>query len=330
MPAIRLTYGEGVSGRPLSSLDLNLLVALEALLAEANVTRAAERVGVSQPSMSASLRRLRRHFDDDLLRRSGNHYVLTPLAVRLAGRVGPATSAVRRVFDARDDFDPATQEREFTIAGSDYVAAVLGPVLTQMTARQAPGVTVRLQQQTPNMVLDAVAAVEGIDGLIIPHGFVDGLPYVELHEDPWVLLVAEDNPLLTHGSAGVGLTLDALGQLPWVVLYNLPTAYNPAQLQLRYTGLQPRVEVVVDTFLPIPHLIAGTRRVALYQAGLAAAVPPETGVRAVPCPYPVAPIREAFWWHPIHTEDPGHRWLRGVLADAASAIDGRPATYPPG
>lgn len=306
--------------RPLSSLDLNLLIALEALLSEANVTRAAERVGVSQPSMSASLRRLRRHFDDDLLRRSGNRYVLTPLALRLSARVGPATSAVRRVFDARDDFDPATQEREFTISGSDYVAAVLGPRLTRLTAEQAPGVTLRLQQQTPRMVLDGAAAVEGIDGLIIPHGFVDGLPHVELHEDPWVLIVDAHNPLLSRSSAGIGLTLEALGQLPWVVLYNLPTAYNPAQLQLRYTGLQPRVEVVVDTFLPIPHLVAGTERVALYQAGLAAAIPPDMGVRAVPCPYPVGPIREAFWWHPIHTDDPGHRWLRGVLAQAATHL----------
>lgn len=305
----------------LANLDLNLLVALEALLLETHVTRAAERVGVTQPSMSAALRRLRRHFDDELLRRTGNHYRLTPLAERLVERTAAATSAARRVFDARDDFDPSTQQREFTIAGSDYVATVLGPRLTADVSRAAPGVTIRLRQHSPGMVRDAVRSLAGIDGLIVPHGFVEGLPHVELHEDPWVCIVAADNPYLE----GDAVTAEALARLPWVVLFNLPTAYNPAQQQLRYTGLQPRVEVVVDAFLPMPHLVAGTDRVALVQAGLAAQIAPDLGVVAVPCPYPVAPIREAFWWHPVHAEDPGHLWLRRMLVQAAATLAGPPA-----
>ena len=140
------------------------------------------------------------------------------------------------------------------------------------------------------------------------------MPHTDLYEDRWVCIVAEDN------AAGAELTLDRLGELPWVVLYNLPTAFAPAAKQLRMIGVEPRVEVVVDGFLPMPFLVAGTNRVALLQEHLARRIAGVAAVRVTACPFDVVPLAEAFWWHPMYRNDPAHTWLRGVLVEAGRRL----------
>jgi DNA-binding transcriptional LysR family regulator len=109
----------------LNGVDLNLLPALDALLAERNVTRAAERMSLGQPAMSAVLARLRKHFGDPLLVREGRGLVLTTLAASLVAPVQEAMAATEAVLGARPPFDPRTDARSFTLVGSDYVALVL-------------------------------------------------------------------------------------------------------------------------------------------------------------------------------------------------------------
>ena len=111
---------------PLSRLDLNLLVSLDALLTERSVTRAAERLHLSQPALSASLARLRTHFNDPILARTGNTYELTPLASRLSEHTAAALDAARRVFESQAEWDPSQSTREFAIYGSDYSLATTG------------------------------------------------------------------------------------------------------------------------------------------------------------------------------------------------------------
>lgn len=301
--------------RALANLDLNLLVTLDVLLRERNVTRAAEQVGLSQPAVSAGLARLRRHFGDELLSRVGNRYELTPLATQLAARTGPALAGVRRVFDVAPDFDPARVEREFTIITSDYAAAVLGPIVTGLIAEQAPGVRLHLQQTTPYAVDHAVDTLRSVDGLVLPHGFISDTPYVDLYADRWVCIVSADNPRV-----GTELTLPQLGELPWVILYNLPTAFAPAARQLRMIGIEPRVDVVVDGFLAMPYLVAGSNRIALLQEHLAHRVADATGVRVLPAPFDAVPLAEAFWWHPMYRTDPAHSWLRAILVEAGRQL----------
>jgi DNA-binding transcriptional LysR family regulator len=301
--------------RMLANLDLNLLVTLDALLRERNVTRTAEALGVSQPAVSAALARLRRHFGDPLLARSGNRYQLTPLAAQLLALTEPAIAGVRRVFDVTPEFDPSQVEREFTILTSDYAATVLGPLIARRLAAAAPGVRLRLRQSTPYTVDHAHDTLRTADGLLLPHGFLTGIPFLDLYEDQWVCIVSADNELV-----GSSLTLELLAELPWVVLYNLRTAFAPAAQQLKMLGIEPRVEVVADGFLPMPFLVAGTRRVALLQKRLAALLATTAGVRVLPCPFDVMPLAGAFWWHPIYSNDPAHIWLRGVLADAAAEL----------
>jgi DNA-binding transcriptional LysR family regulator len=107
-----------------------------------------------------------------------------------------------------------------------------------------------------------------------------------------------------------------LGELGWVTLFNGPTAFTPASQQLRLIGVEPRVEVVVDGFLAMPFLVAGTNRVALIQQRLAHLLAATAGVRVLPCPFEVVPLTEALWWHPMYRTDPAHAWLRSVFQAA--------------
>ncbi len=299
----------------LASLDLNLLVTLDALLEHRSVSRAAEQVGLSQPAVSAQLARLRRHFGDELLARHGNQYRLTPLAVQLRGRVRTAVNGVERVFAAEPDFDPATTSREFSLAMSDYGVAVLGAPLAAALALEAPGARVRFLANTPAVVDNARQALTGIDLLVLPHGFLHGLPHRDLHRDDWVCLVDAGHP-----AAGTGLTVEQLQTMPWVVSYHGPTASTPAALQMRILGIEPHVQVVTENFLTVPGLVAGTDRVALLQRRLAERIPADTNVRVLPCPFEAGPLVEALWWHPMYEHDPEHQYLRDLLARIATEI----------
>lgn len=301
--------------RLLVNLDLNLLVTLDVLLRERNVTRAAEQLGRSQPTVSAALARLRRHFGDELLHRTGGRYELTPLAVQVAARTPPAVDGVRRVFDVRAEFDPATVEREFTIITSDYAVAVLGPIVARLVAERAPGVRLRMQQTGPHVVDHAAETLRTVDGVVLPHGFLADMPYTDLYEDRWVCVVARDNP-----AVGARLSLAQLKEMPWVMLYHRPTAFAPAAQQLRMIGIEPRVEIVVDGFLQMPFLIAGSDRIALLQEQLARRIADASGVRVLDCPFEAVPLAEAFWWHPMYRSDVAHGWLRELLMEAAAEL----------
>lgn len=301
--------------RQLRNLDLNLLVALDLLLDERNVSRAADRLGVAQPSASAALARLRRHFNDPILRRNGNRYELTPLAATLRPLTATAIETVRRVFDAAPTFEPATADRVFTIVVSDYAALRVGEPLARELHRRAPGVQLRLEQNTPSVVDSADDTLRTVDGIVIPYGFISGASAIDFPTDDWVCICSADNP-----DIGDELTLDDLQRCPWVVTFHGPTAFTPALRQLQTLGVEPRIEVVMESFLAVPFLVSGTRRVALLQRSVARRLQPFADLRVLPCPGDVAPLRDAFWWHPIHAADPAHAWLREVIAEVATGI----------
>jgi DNA-binding transcriptional LysR family regulator len=309
----------------LAKLDLNLLVTLDAVLREVSVTKAAAELGVSQPAVSAALARLRRHFDDPLLRRSGNSYVLTPLAVLLKRHTDVALSTVQRVFDARPAFDPAAEEREFRVLASDYAMAVLGEGLGALLDERAPGVRLRMEHHTPEIVEHAADHLRLVDGVLLPHGFLTGLPFTDLYEDGWMCLVSAGNRRV-----GDELTMELLADLPWAFTYFSPVAFTPAGRQLQMLGVEPRVQIVVESFLALPFVIAGTDRVALVQSRLVPRLTAAGDIRAMACPFDAVPIAEALWWHPMYERDPAHAWLRGVLAEAGGQLAARDRPRPAG
>lgn len=300
----------------LESLDLNLLIVLHALLEERNVTRAGQRVGLSQPATSAALSRLRRHFDDELLLRVGNGFELTPLAATLLDATALAVNVVDRVFSARPDFDPATSDREFTLVSSDYAVTVLGKELMRTLEREAPGIRLRFLQINVQRVDDVDTTLRSVDGLLMPHGFISTHPVVDVYTDRWVIIADRDHPDLRGG-----ITMNHLRELPWAVTFSGPTASASAARQLAMLGVEPRAEVVVENFQSLPFLVAGTRRISLLQERLALRLAKLEDFQILPCPYEAVPLIEGFWYHAVHQADTGHRWLRDVLAEVGKRVE---------
>ena len=306
----------------LANLDLNLLVALRELLRERNVTRAAERLGITQPAASAALSRLRRHFGDELLVRDRGGYVLTALATQLADQVEPVCAAAERLFAASTHFDPATSEREFTLVMADYTIGVMGERLSQLIHEAAPRARLHVKLVRESLTAEYAGAMRFIDGMVAPptHGFVlPGTRSAELFRDRWVCLVCAHNPVLDAGT----LRLTDLARLPWVAPYYRdqpnPSA-APIMRQLTLLDIQPRVAVRVESYLAVPHFVAGTNRIALMQERLATQVAERMDLRVVECPGEPEPIVEALWWHRQYEEDTAHAWLRRLIVEAARRL----------
>lgn len=299
----------------LSRLDLNLLVSLDALLTERSVTRAAEQLHLSQPALSASLARLRTHFNDPILARRGNTYELTPFALRLAEHTTTALEAARRVFESQAMWQPTESVREFSIYGSDYGFTTVGRVASALAAERAPGVRFRFMLHSPQVVEDAATRLRAADGMIIPHGFLTDLPYCDLWQDRWIAVAADENTEVADT-----LTMEQIGRLPWVTAFQSRTAFTSAQRQIQQLGVEPRVEVVVESFMSLPHFVTGTNRLGLVQSALAPTVGRMSGLRIVALPFDATPIVNALWWHPVHSRDPEHSWMRSLFEEAGQMV----------
>nr|WP_236779039.1 LysR family transcriptional regulator [Agromyces seonyuensis] len=292
-----------------------MLVSLDALLSECSVTRAAQRLHLSQPALSASLSRLRTHFGDPLLARRGNSYELTPLAIRLSEHTTTALEAARRVFESEATWDPSRSTREFSVYGSDYAFATIGTRVSGLARVRAPGVRFRFMLHNPTVVADAAGRLRSADAMLIPHGFLTELPYDDLWQDDWVLIADPDHPDLADG-----VTMEHLGRLPWVFTYQSREAFTSANRQLQQLGLEPHVDAVVESFLAIGHFITGSERLALVQAAVAPAIQRAAGVAVHRVPFDATPIHNALWWNPVHNRDPEHLWMRELFQDAAADL----------
>ena len=290
------------------NLDLNLLLALDALLQERSVTRAATRLGLTQPTLSHSLGRLRRHFHDELLVRTGNTYDLTPLAVQLASRTALVLDGVQRIFAVQPQ-EITTSTRTFSLLCSDYGAAVMGPALSAAQAEHAPQASVQFRFSDPTPYASDDDRLRAVDGLVMPHGFIRGLPHLDLFADRWVCLVAEQNT-----SVGDHLTMDDLQRLPWAAAFSGAAPGTTALQQLQQLGVQPRVQVVVTGFVTLPLFVSGTDRVCMLPYRMAAQTAPAAGLRVLECPFDALPLAMALWWHPVFERDAEHAWLRQLLA----------------
>jgi DNA-binding transcriptional LysR family regulator len=305
----------------LNGLDLNLLVALDALLEEQQVTRAGERIGLTQSAMSDALARLRRHYGDDLLVRRGNRLHLTPLAEALRERVAEAISSATYAFGARAAFDPESSGREFRIFATGVGLVVLRPLLDRLSDT-APGVSVSLLDMD-DLGRDE-AEFRRSDGAIGPRGLrmnggssaptqPNAIPCQELYHDEWMLISARRAP------DPPPLTLPEMRKRPWVTAYG---ARTPVMRHLASIGCEPRVVASVQDFAVVPFMVSGTDRIAALPARFADISAGHADLRIEPFPVPVPPLVEAFWWHPQHLHDAGHQWLREQVTAVATALGG--------
>jgi DNA-binding transcriptional LysR family regulator len=299
----------------LGRLDLNLLVALEALIDEAHVTRAAERVGISQPAMSDALQRLRQHFGDELLVRVGRQYQLTALASELREPLHEMVQMAEGIVQRRERFDPATDARIFNVVASEYSAYVLIQPLLKRIACEAPGISLHLQRTSRGEPEKATSDINL--GLWPSHAAAElGLPSEILFHDRWVGAVWDGNTEL-----GAQMSLEDYMRLPHAV-YQLGSmgAYGIADRAMFDLNQSRKVQVTADSFVLLPLLLEGTPQVALIQERLGRKLAARANLRLVEPLFETPPLAEAMYWHSRNTSDPAHRWLRAMLREIAAAL----------
>ena len=297
-----------------AALDFNLLVPLQALLELRHVTHAAEQVHVSQSAMSATLARLRRHFGDELLVRSGPGYVLTPLGQRLLPLVNEAVKAADNALTARSAFDPAASDRRFMVTASTYAAGVVGPPVWAYLAQHAPGVSVQFHAM-PRRHLGELDVLES-DLVLGPLGY--GLPgtHRNVFSDDFVCLLDAGHPAATDLSLKE-LTVPVLGQWPHATASFAPSMSTAVDRLLDGLGVQRHVALLADDWLPLPWLIRNTEMIAVLPRRIAAwaAQRGDFALRELPGP-DRAPFSEAAFYHPSRAADPGLRWIVDALCAA--------------
>lgn len=293
--------------------DLNLLVALDALLREESVTRAAHRLSIGQPAMSASLARLRRLFNDPLLVRSGRAMVPTPLARSLAVPVRSLLDGVEELLARRPDFDPATAHRSFAVIATDYVTLVLLRHVIGTLGAEAPGVQVRIRplnrsyrEELEHHEADLLILPREVDAGVLRH------PHRTLFTERFVCVTWSGNR-----EVGGRMTREAFCRLPHLAYAPEPLP-SLAELALSALGVVRDIEVTTQSFVLAPFLVRGTRLVAVVHERVAQALAEAADARIWELPFDLQPVTEVMYWHPRAEDDAGHRWLRDRIAAAAA------------
>ena len=299
----------------LGGTDLNLMVALRALLEEGNVTRAGAKIGKSQPAMSTALARLRRHYQDELLVRVGRDYELTPFARALVPSVQQTLQCVELTLDTGRRFDPATSRHAFRIYATDYAITVLAEPLLRRVAALAPGIRLDFDA-IPDDMHESEHGLRNCDALIGPLGF--GFPGSQepLFRDRFVLVVDPANPRLRDGR----LTREDLAALPHAARFCGRTHVSPADRVMDELSIGRQVQVVTMGFLPLPFLVVGTDLVTAIPERLAQRVAVPLGLTVVEPPFGRVELIETLWWHPDRATTAEHAWLRRTLTEAAASL----------
>lgn len=300
-------------------VDANLLLALHALLEERNITHAGARMMVSQPAMSGSLGRLRTHFDDELLVRTGREFELTPLAERLRPLVAEAVEAAEALLGTQRDFAPEQSSRVFAVSMSEYAMTVLAEPLTRAILERAPGCSVSFDS-IPGQPEELDRHLMRRDLVVGPLGF--GLPGLTqpVFTDHLVCLVDRHNPRLRDGR----LAHDDLREMPHAVAEFAAAGdqKRPLEVLAEQAGLADRqVQVTVTSLLTLPFAIAGTGLCAFVPSRLAARCLDLLGLAVAETPLDRVEITEAAHWHPRRAQEPSGTWLRELLYDVAIELE---------
>jgi DNA-binding transcriptional LysR family regulator len=295
----------------LRSIDLNLLVTFEAVLAERSVSAAAERLGLTQSAVSHALRRLRTTFGDQLLVRTSDGMEPTPRALQIAAVVSEALGQISQVIDEQKGFDPQVSERSFTLRVSEYVAPFLLPTLCSRLRREAPRLTLRVAHFDPREA----------DGRIGPdeiHVRTASLAPAaaasvgqRLLEDEFVVLMSTSHP-----QAGRPMTLERYLELPHMKVAAAALGTNMIDDALGIRGLRRNVVLTVPSWFEMRGVIAGTDLVAAMPRRWAGDPAFSEG-----CVWQHLPLEEVVFavdlrWRVRDARDPGHRWLRELIARA--------------
>lgn len=295
-------------------LDLNLLVTLEMLLTERNVTRAAERLHLSQPAVSAQLSRLRTLFDDPLLIPAQRGMTPTAKSLELLEPLRQALDQVRSTLIEHRHFDPASAALTVVVACTDYLqSAVIQPLVIALRER-APRVKVAVRHLDPSRLASQMVGGEVDLALMTPGQGEDGLRSRHLFDERYVLIGRQRHPGLRRG-----LSVEQFARLEHVVVSlrgsNFTTVVDEGLAAL---GYRRNVAFSAASFLAVPEIVVHSDLVALVPERLVRGR--REGLKCVVCPFPVPGFAVSMLWHERNHGHGGQRWVRGVVQELAGAL----------
>ena len=291
------------------SLDFRLLECLVVLVAEANVTRAADRMSMSQPRMSNVLSRLRELFNDPLLVRSGHRMIPTDRALEIVAGVRTGLGHIEAAISSPDTFNPATTDKEFVFVMSDYVSLAILPALVARLTHSAPGLRIAVKGIDPPMARRWIEEGE----CDLAFGFFmnlgESLHASVLFHDEAVCVVSKDHPTIRHR-----ITVDQFIQAGHAIVAGAPgpisTLEQLTDSLLAQRGMQRRILVRVLTQLTVARVVAETDLIATLPRSIAHDFARAMPLQLLPMPIRITPFDITMVWHERLHRDPAHAWLR--------------------
>ncbi|NKJ45020.1 MULTISPECIES: LysR family transcriptional regulator [unclassified Novosphingobium] len=292
----------------LAGVDLNLLLAFEALLKHGSVTHAGAAIGLSQPSMSHALKRLRHLLDDELFCRDGSGMQPTPRAQELAPYIIEGLALLRAAMNQKIEFVPTESDRRFILGMSDVAAFGVLPLLMPALRRLAPKM---------DLIVVDLAAAEATEELRLGKIDLALNAFVEISAElqsrtlftiPMTCVVDRRNPRLKDGA----LSLEAFKELPHVQVAGARSGLV-TDYEVQAIGIRRRVALQVPHSLAVPAAVLGTDLIAVLDSLTASAFRDWPDLCFVPPPIPMAPVGALALWHSRNQYDSGHKWLRELI-----------------
>jgi len=297
-------------------LDLNLLYALDILLEELSITRASERLHMSQSAMSGVLKRLRDYFEDDLLVQHGRQMQPTAFAAELREPVREIILKVRATIVTKQAFDPASSKRHFRVVTADYAVTVLLSTVIRTLIAEAPHLTFEIVAPDDNS--EPLIVRGDVDFLIAPDRYlIEGQPHHLLFEEEFVCVIWEGNSRIKST-----LTIeDYLASGHVTVSFGPNRHLSTEEWLMNHHKITRKLEVVSSDFNTLPQLIIGTDRIATMHKRLASYFAQYLPLKILQSPVELPKMKEVLVWNKTMENDSLHQWLREKIIAVATNMN---------
>ncbi len=292
----------------INRIDLNLLVAFDAIFTEGGITRAAEKLHLSQPAVSHALARLRDLFDDPLFERDGRKMVPTPKARGLIGTVQRSLRDLQIMFNDIERFDPASSEKTFTVGMRDLLEAGILPSLGNLLAEKAPHIdlsSVRLSR--PDMEGELAAGTLDV-AVDILHPVSDAIHVRRIAQDRMVVVARPDHPQI-----GKKITLEQYLAQNHIQLSSRRSGQGFEDVELSRLGINRRIRMRCQNAYAAFRIVSNTDFLLTIAENYARNLAPQFNVQIVPLPLQTSPFDAYLYWHRNVDNDPGNMWLRECI-----------------
>jgi len=306
----------------LAGFDLNLLLVFQAMMAERNATRAGQRIGLSQPAVSAALSRLRSIFADELFVRQAGEMVPTARALTLAEPIGEALERVEAALAGSARFDPSSMRRDFTVRGVDYVSFLLIAPLMARLCKTAPEVVVRCVEAQMGSVPELLESGRIDFAIEVMHQLEHPIRSQFLLRERYVVIVNGDHPDIDPGEliSKMPFDLELYCRLPHVLHSFVGGTTGNVDSALAGLGRRRRVGLSLPHFFSIAEAVARSTMIATFPERMALRLAPLLGLRVYETPVDLAPLLLAIIWHRRNDDDAGCTWFRQQVLQITQSL----------